>query len=126
MEELLKYIQSNHNDGGEHVNPIGELLEYLYFAYVRPPFRTLLWSEEYKIAQDLLQLDALNELRLDLPKIRTKFVGDLLSKYAIVSPLTPESRDTVKHNIVEKHRYYITAVFIADIVRSNNSRVVPE
>jgi hypothetical protein len=117
MNELLHYVQIRHEDNKEQLDAANELLEYLYFVHIKPIFKRLRWSDEYRIAQDLLQLKkAVNTGKLETARLRTDFVKKLLSDYGIVAPLTQEDKQIIENNILREHRYYITAAFIADVV----------
>jgi hypothetical protein len=121
MDELLQYIQIRHEDNKEQLDAASELLEYLYFVYIKPPFKCLRQSEEYRVAQDLLKLKkALNTNKLDRAELRTVLVRNLIDEYEIASPLTREDTQTIENNILGEYRYYVTAAFIADIVSRTN------
>ncbi len=118
MQEFLQYIQTRHEDSREHIDAASELLEYLYFMHIKPVLKTLGSSEEYRIAQDLLRLKkALKGDELEAAKLRTAFVKQLLAQYGIAGSLTKESREIVENNIIREYRFFITAAFIADIVK---------
>lgn len=117
MDEFLHYIQLRHEDDKKHLNAANELLELLYFSHVKPITRFLTRSTEYRIAQDLLNLKkAVFTGNLDIAELRTEFVKDLVSDYGFSSPLSEESKKTIDYNILKEYRYYVTAIFIADVV----------
>jgi hypothetical protein len=112
MRELLEYIKLRHKDNPSEMNAASEILEYM------SPFIFLIFSNEYKVAKDLLYLKkCIDTDTFSQKKIRSKFIMELVKKYNISTPLEKEGSQTIANNIIEPNKYYITAIFIADIVR---------
>ena len=120
MKDLLDYISlSLENDQKQFVNA-SEMLEYLYFSYIKPPLKNLKSSNEYKIAKDLIYLRKVAYgTKFDFQNIQTDCIKQVLEEYGLTSELTDVDIKTLKINIIAPRKYYITTIFIADVISRN-------
>lgn len=109
-----------------HNKDILRTVEALYFLYVRHPLRRIASSEEARIANDIVNIETLLVAGANLSKLKvrskrfreTKFLTDLRAKPKIdgtdIAQLEREHLDPC--------RFYITAVFIANLVKLEHNK----
>lgn len=96
-------------------------VERLYLVFVRSPFRFLFWSEEARIARDILQMDELISVRASLtgfkPRSRYFRQSDFLASIAKDTHLRKDQITQLECEYVSPLRFHITAVFITSLIQ---------
>ena len=123
MKELLDYIQLRHKENQVQIDAASELIELLYFQYIKPMFKSLSCSNESKIVKDLIYLSyVLDTGNFNERKIKSLFVKNLMSELGIKNSLSDVDKQKIRNNIIDKHRYFITALFVAEILNREKSK----
>ena len=94
-------------------------LEYIYFIYIISPFNFLRFSEEYRIAKDLVRIQQALEVGTVINvKIKSKLLSDNrdLQKYKKIVALDDGEIEAIRKLIVLRYNHIIKAVFFAEVI----------
>ena len=119
MKELLDFLQLSYADEPNKAKIIIETIQRLYFSYVKHPWKFLRFSEEYRIANDLLNLERAISDKRSIRGLNLR--SRMLKENHMVTTLglkdSLENWDVAQlESLIGSNKYYITSVFIADII----------
>src|ERR1700694_4942275 len=114
MKDLLLHIKDLPLGSYQNKEKLAATIERLYFLYIRRWYKSLHFSEPFRIASDLVRLEEAIEERGSIkglkPKSRLLNNHPLIAQARLLVKLEPYKIDQIRDQIIEPNRFYIPAV----------------
>jgi hypothetical protein len=127
MNEPFEIVAALAGDQVDEQKKIVEALERLYFGHIRAWWKLIRFSEAYRIAQDVIELDNNLHINQSITSVSLKSAhlagNDLLNDAKKLATLPLSTSKRLYDEVINPNRFYVKTIIIADRLQQERMAV---